>query len=64
MTLNPTTSYPNSRTYVLKLHRDAGNPPQQLSGILEHLATGRQLEFPSAERLLGLLRSEIEGGPG
>jgi hypothetical protein len=59
MTLNPTTSYPNSRTYVLKLHRDAGASLSQLSGRLEHLATGRHFEFPTAAALLAHLLSEL-----
>lgn len=59
MTLNPTPSYPNSRTYVLKLHRDAGAFPSQLSGRLEHLATGRHFEFPTAAALLAHLLREL-----
>ena len=56
MTLSPTTSYPTRRTYVLKLHRDAKASLSQLSGRLEHLATGRHVEFASA----AALRDEIE----
>ena len=61
MTLNPKTSYPNGRTYVLKLHRDAFASPAQLSGLIEHLATGRQFEFASAEMMLSILLKELKG---
>lgn len=59
MTLSPTTSYPNGRSYVLKLHRDAGASLSQLSGRLEHLASGRHFEFPTAAALLSLLLDEL-----
>ena len=59
MVLNSTTSYPNDRTYVLKLHRDAGASLSQLSGRLEHLATGRHFEFPTAAALLTHLIGEL-----
>ena len=59
MTLNPTTTYPNDRTYVLKLHRDADASLSQLAGRLEHLTTGRHFEFPTAAALLALLVEEL-----
>jgi hypothetical protein len=59
MTLNPTTSYPSSRTYVLKLHRDAGATLSQLSGRLEHLASGRHFEFQTAAALLAHLVGDL-----
>jgi hypothetical protein len=59
MTLNPRPSYPNRRTYVLKLHRDADATLSQLSGRLEHLATGRYFDFTSAATLLAHLMREL-----
>jgi len=59
MTLDSVTSYPSSRAYVLKLHRDSGAPPARFAGRLENLATGRQFEFASAAGLLALLLSDL-----
>jgi hypothetical protein len=53
MTLNSRTTFPNSRTYVLKLHRDAR--PTQLFGRLESLASGQQCTFADGAELLACL---------
>lgn len=59
MTLNPQPSYPNARSYVLKLHRDALPGSEELRGRLEHIATGRQVEFRNAGELLECLAREL-----
>ena len=48
-------SYPNSRAYVLKLHRDARPASGKLLGRLENVTTGEQFAFGSAEELLACL---------
>jgi hypothetical protein len=59
MTLNPQPSYPNARSYVLKLHRDAQAEGNELRGRLEHIATGRQVEFRNGHELLDCLAREL-----
>lgn len=54
MVLNTHTSYPHTRTYVLKLHRDA-TPAGELVGRLEHVESGQQFPFNSGEELLACL---------
>ena len=48
-------SYPSSRAYVLKLHRDARPRQGRLIGRLENVTTGEQFLFGSAEELLACL---------
>ena len=48
-------SYPNTRAYVLKLHRDARPAKGDLVGRLENVTTGEQFEFGSADELLACL---------
>ena len=48
-------SYPNSRAYVLKLHRDAHPASGRFVGRLENVTTGEQFLFGSAEELLACL---------
>jgi hypothetical protein len=48
-------SYPNSRAYVLKLHRDAHPASGKFVGRLENVTTGEQFMFGSAEELLACL---------
>ena len=64
MVLNPESKYPNRRAYVLKLRGDA--TPDALTGRLENLVTGQQIEFASARELLESLARELEaeGGHG
>jgi sortase (surface protein transpeptidase) len=58
MTLNPHATYPNNRTYVLKLHRDALPVLGKLFGRLENLSSGQQFDFATAEELLGYLAQD------
>ncbi len=48
-------SYPNSRAYVLKLHRDAHPASGKFVGRIENVTTGEQFLFGSAEELLACL---------
>jgi hypothetical protein len=57
MVLSTDSSYPNRRTYVVKLRSDA--TPEALVGRLENLVTGRQGEFTSAHELLGLIVGDV-----
>ncbi|MCM2311115.1 MAG: hypothetical protein NDI84_06885 [Steroidobacteraceae bacterium] len=57
MTLRPDPKYTNRRTYVLKLGSDA--LPDSLSGRLENLVTGAQLDFSNAGELLDTLASDL-----
>jgi hypothetical protein len=59
MTLNPQPSYPSTRSYVLKLHRDARPAGDQIAGRLENMATGDCFEFRCAEELLERLVAEL-----
>jgi hypothetical protein len=58
MALDSGSKYPNQRTYVLKLRRDA--KADALSGRLENVVTGQQREFAHGDQLLDLLASDIE----
>jgi len=55
MVLNAQPTYPTSRSYVLKLHRDAALAEGRLIGRLENLWTGEHFDFASAEELLACL---------
>jgi hypothetical protein len=55
MTLNPHASYPHTHSYVLKLHRDCQPEHGAFVGRLEHLASGQQFEFSSADELIDCL---------
>ena len=55
MTLNPRPQYPSTRSYVLKLHRDAAPERGALAGRLENLTTGQSFEFSSAQELVTCL---------
>jgi hypothetical protein len=55
MVLNTHSSYPNTLAYVLKLHRDAAPNEGRIAGRLEHVASGRSLQFNSAEELIACL---------
>ena len=52
MTLQSTSNFPNSRCYVLKLHRDAKPVTGCLIGRLEHIASGEHVDFANGEELL------------
>ena len=55
MTLNPTPSHPSTQCYVLKLHRDSQPAKGQISGLLEHVATGQSMSFDDAAGLVEVL---------
>jgi len=59
MTLSNQVSYPQARAYVLKLHSDCAPADGRLSGLLEHVTSGRVLHFHSAEELLACLASDL-----
>jgi len=63
MTLDPRSNYPSARSYVLKLHRDARCLPGFFVGRLEHLASGRHVEFDSPAGLIDWLALDIEALP-
>lgn len=58
MVLNTQSSYPNALAYVLKLHRDAAPTAGKIAGRLEHVASGRTLQFNSAEELIACLMND------
>lgn len=55
MTLNPIPAHPGTLCYVLKLHRDSKPGQGQISGLLEHVASGDVAAFADAESLLAAL---------
>lgn len=55
MVLNTHTSYPHTHTYVLKLHRDAAPREGRIIGRLEHVESGHQFHFNTAEELIACL---------
>lgn len=59
MTLSNQVSYPQSRTYVLKLHSDCSPANGRLAGQLEHVTSGRVLHFRSGEELLACLAGDL-----
>lgn len=59
MTLNPQPTYPNSRSYVLKLHRDARAVGGEIAGRLENMASGLCFEFSNADQLLACLALDL-----
>jgi hypothetical protein len=55
MTLDPLASHPSSRSYVLKLHRDARPQEGLVFGRLESMASGRSFAFANSTELLRCL---------
>jgi hypothetical protein len=55
MVSNSLTSYPHARSYVLKLHSDAAPSEGLIVGRLDHVISGRQFVFHSAEELVACL---------
>ena len=55
MILKTQASYPQAQSFVVKLHRDAAPAEGRLIGRLEHVASGRQFTFNSAEELIACL---------
>ena len=60
MILKAQTSYPQTFSFVLKLHRDAEPAKGQLVGRLEHVATGKQYTFGSKDELVACLTSAVD----
>ena len=54
MVLATNLTYPQSRAYVLKLHRDADPKQGRLEGIVESVFTGKRLAFGSLEELIAI----------
>jgi hypothetical protein len=59
MTLNAQSTFPSSRRYVLKLHRDASPHREQIAGRLENMASGRSFDFNSADELFACLKADM-----
>jgi hypothetical protein len=57
MSLKADSKYPSRRTYVVKLQADA--MPCALTGRIENLVSGRQLEFTSGRDLLNHLSRDL-----
>jgi hypothetical protein len=62
MALNPNPTYPSAGQYVLRLHRDARPQQGQLSGRIEHVASGEGAHFASAAGLLDWLERHAAQG--
>jgi hypothetical protein len=62
MSLKPESKYPNRRAYVLKLRSDA--KPEDLTGRLENLVTGKKTEFASGGELIDSIARELEADAG
>jgi hypothetical protein len=55
MILHVHASYPPTHAYVVKLHRDCDPRQGRIVGRLEHIASGRSVQFASAEDLIACL---------
>jgi len=55
MILHVHASYPPTHAYVVKLHRDCAPQQGRIGGRLEHIASGRSMQFASAEELIACL---------
>jgi hypothetical protein len=55
MALSPLANYPSTRSYVLKIHRDAVPAQGRLFGRLESLSSGHQYLFETADELLACI---------
>jgi len=62
MILHTVPTYPQSRAYVLQLHRDAGGPPGALLGRVVHIVSGETAEFRSGAALLEWLAAQLAAG--
>lgn len=63
MVLQKHPSFPATRSYVLKLHRDALPEAGKLAGRLEAVNSGEQFEFSSGEELLACLMRALASAP-
>jgi hypothetical protein len=59
MILHTIPTYPQSRAYVLQLHRDASAPDGALLGRIVHIVTGETSEFRSGTDLLEWLAAQL-----
>ena len=59
MVLHTQPSYPQSRAYVLQLHRDATAPAGALLGRIVHIASGSSSEFATGADLLAWLTAQL-----
>jgi hypothetical protein len=57
MVLNARSSYPLTHVYVLKLRQDSSPGDGRFIGRIEHVDSGLQFQFGSAEELLACLVS-------
>jgi hypothetical protein len=57
MPLNADSKYPNRRAYVVKIQGDA--MPDALTGRVENLVTGRQVQFTSGADLLDCFAKDL-----
>ena len=64
MVLDSRSSFPSTRNYVLKLHRDAEPAKGRLAGHLENMSSGRRFEFNTPEQLLVCLADDTQADPG
>jgi|RhiMethySRZTD1v2_1073278.scaffolds.fasta_scaffold1531315_1 hypothetical protein len=55
MTLDTQATHPHTHSYVIRLHRDAAPERGVFMGRLQHIYTGEQYEFRTAEQLLACL---------
>jgi len=58
MVLATHLTYPQSRAYVLKFHRDADPRQGRLEGIVESVVTGKRLAFANAEELIAIFSGD------
>ena len=56
-------SYPNTRAYVLKLHRDATPGTGDITGRVENVTTGESFTFDGVEELLECLARDVAKTP-
>ena len=59
MILSVQPNYPNSRAYVLKLHRDAHPATGVIVGRIENVTTGEQFTFDGVDELLAGLARDL-----
>ncbi len=59
MTLNSRSNYPSTRSYVLKLHRDAIPRREQMAGRLENMTSGRHFDFNNVDELFAYLAEDM-----
>ena len=59
MTLSDQSAHAGHRSYVVKLHRDAGPAAGVLRGRIENLATGRRHHFADGQGLLEALAADL-----